>query len=107
MNTPGRSRPELPEDPAAADHLGTDRKEVGDRQGSAKHPPHVTPNEEDAEIQDDHPSPTDVPVLPANATGKDMSTPSEQSEPIDDRSMYNGRPERDKDRPPSRRATDG
>jgi hypothetical protein len=93
-------------EPAGAghqEHLGKDRQEVGDAASSAKHPPHVTPNDEDAPIQDEMMSPQEVPGLPANASGQDKFTPEEQDEPIREESMYDGRPERDKDQPPSKR----
>jgi len=69
---------------------------MGDKASSNLHPPHVDENMEDAPLQDDHPSPDDVGALPASAHGKDKLTPEEQSQPIDDESMYDGRPEEDK-----------
>jgi hypothetical protein len=70
---------------------------------SSRNPPHVTANDEDAEVQDELPSPDPVPLLPANAAGSDASPTQEQSQPIDEASMYDRRPEQDKDRPPSDR----
>jgi hypothetical protein len=82
---------------------GDARRDVPGQTGSARRQPHVPEHDADAEIQDELPSPTDVPVLPANAAGRDKVTTGEQDQPIDDASMYDHRPERDKDRPPSER----
>jgi hypothetical protein len=87
----------------APEHLTSERQEVGDAESSQRHPPHVARQDAEAEIQDELPSPGGVPVLPANAHGRDKLTPDEQREPMDDASMYDGRPERDKDQPPSKR----
>lgn len=78
--------------------VGT-RREVGDSRSSRQHPPHVTENDEGAPIQDHLDSPDDVPTLPANAQGSD--TQEDDPRGIDDESMYDRRPEEDKDRPPS------
>jgi hypothetical protein len=72
------------------------RKEVGDSESSQRHPPHVDENMEDAPLQEDHPSPEDVAGLPATAHGEDKQTVDEQTQPIDPASMYDRRPEEDK-----------
>ncbi len=81
-----------------------ERLEVGSARDSRRNPPHVTENDEDAPVQQETSAPNDVPVLPANASGRDTVGEDEQDEPIDDESMYDRRPERDKDQPPSERA---
>ena len=86
-----------------ADRLALGRQEVGSAAGSAKHAPHVTSNDSGAPVQDETSAPNDVPVLPANASGRDAVTTGEQNEPIDDESMYERRTDRDKDQPPSGR----
>lgn len=78
-----------------------DRREKGTAQGSAEHPPHVTENAEDAPLQEHHPAPDDAPVLGPNAQGRDKVPADEAAQPIDEESMYDGRPSEDKDRPPS------
>jgi len=95
----------IPVGPNPPDNLGRERKEVGSAETSSRNPPHVTPNDEGAPVQDELLSPVDVPVLPANASGKDAVTTEEQREEIRDDSMYDGRPEQDKDRPPSQRGS--
>jgi hypothetical protein len=55
------------------------RKEVGDRESSQRHPPHVDENMEDAPLQEEHPSPDDVAGLPATAHGTDKQTPEQHS----------------------------
>jgi hypothetical protein len=72
------------------------RKEMGDSASSRLHPPHVDENMEDAPLQEDHPSPEDVAGLPATAHGKDKQTAEEMTQPINPESMYDGRPEEDK-----------
>lgn len=84
--------------------LGEGRVEVGDRASSARHTPHPTGTASDDSIQNDSGSVEEIPVLPANASGEDKVTTSEQDQPIDEESMYDRRPDQDKDRPPSRRA---
>ncbi len=76
--------------------VGT-RREVGDAASSQKHPPHVDENMEDAPIQDELPSPQDVPTLPATAHGEDNSSTEEQAQSVDPESMYENRPEEHKD----------
>jgi hypothetical protein len=76
------------------EQLGKERQEVGNARSSARHPPHVTENEEDAPVQEEMPAKGDAPVLPANASGRDSVPVDEQDQPIDDESMYDRRPER-------------
>lgn len=83
------------------DDLGEERAELGTQASSQRHPPHVTENDEDAPVREDKPSAKDAPVLPANASGRDRVSAEEQSQPIDDESMYDNRPSEDKDRPAS------
>ncbi|MEX2572358.1 MAG: hypothetical protein WD737_13750 [Gemmatimonadota bacterium] len=85
------------------ERLGVSRQDVGGAEESGKHRPHVTSNDHDAPIQDELPASDEVPVLPANAAGSDSSSTAEQDEPVDDESMYERRPGRDKDQPPSKR----
>lgn len=60
--------------------------------------PHVTENDRGAQAQGSTQAPDDVPVLPANAHGRDR-VPAEDAVPeIDDESMYGRRPGEDKDR---------
>jgi hypothetical protein len=73
------------------------RKEIGDSASSRRDPPHVDENMEDAPLQEEHPSPEDVPTLPATAHGIDKQSTEEQAQPIDEESMYDRRPEEDKD----------
>ena len=93
------------EEPTGADtpeHLGTERKEAGSQESSSRHPPHVQEQEKEMDVQGD-PEADHSPVLPANAAGRDRVSVDEQSEPIDPESMYDQRPERDKNSPPSER----
>jgi hypothetical protein len=62
----------------------------------ARERPHLTENDRDAPVQRQTQSPDDVPVLPANASGRDTQSTGQQ--PRDDASMYDGRPGEDKDR---------
>ena len=75
------------------------RKEVGNAASSQLHPPHVDVNATDAAAQESNTSPTDVPVLPANAHGTDHGGTTTGAQ--DDESMYGGRPGEDKDRKPT------
>jgi hypothetical protein len=84
-----------PKQPAGPGPVGG-RKEVGDKESSQLHPPHVDENMEGAPLQDEHPSPDDVAGLPATAHGKDKHSTEEMAQPIDEASMYDGRPEEDK-----------
>jgi hypothetical protein len=79
------------------------RKEVGDSQSSHRHPPHVPQSEADSALQDEHDSPEQVPAMPANASGTDKVSTAEQNRPIEPTSMYDRRPEEDKNSPPSDR----
>ncbi len=79
--------------------VGT-RQEVGNAASSRKHPPHVDENAEEAPLQEEHPSPEDVPTLPATAHGEDKVSTDEQKQPINSESMYDNRPEEHKDIPP-------
>lgn len=92
-------------DPAAPNpsHLGTGRQEVDAHASEERQEPHVTPQDEEGPLQDDIDSPSDVPALPANASGHDKVTADEQNQEVDEESMYDRRPEQDKDRPPSER----
>ncbi|MEX2584502.1 MAG: hypothetical protein WD766_14635, partial [Gemmatimonadota bacterium] len=78
------------------DRAGPARREVSSESAVAKHPPHVTENDEDAPVQDSTTAPDEVPVLPANASGTDSVDVDEQNQPIDDESMYDRRPEEEK-----------
>ncbi len=77
------------------------RKQEGNAASSQRHPPHVTPNAENAPLQERHPSPTDVAVKGANAQGVGTVSTDEQALPIDEESMYARRPAEDKDHDPS------
>lgn len=74
------------------------RREVGTAAEQQLHPPHLTENDEAAGVQ--------VPALPANASGSDQVTSAEQDRGIDRESMYDRRPDEDKDQPPSEREAD-
>lgn len=74
--------------------LGQDREEVGSSAESRKHPPHLTENAENAELNRNE---EEAPVMPANASGTDKVPTDEQDTPVDDESMYDGRPEEHKD----------
>src|SRR5690606_30509331 len=78
--------------------LGEGREQ---REQSAADRPHATENDADAPLQEDRDA--EAASLPANASGRDAVPVSEQDEPIDPGSMYDRRPERDKDQPPSER----
>lgn len=69
------------------------RKEI---HPSGAEPPHVTESVDDAPVQKHTQAPNDVPTLGANAHGRDTQDPADQ--PMDDASMYDGRPGEDKDR---------
>lgn len=75
------------------------RKEYGDARSSQRHPPHVDVSAQGAPVQAGNESPTDTPVLPANAHGADQQ-PNEQQQDrkINPTSMYDRRPGEDKDR---------
>ena len=84
------------------DELEEGREEVGDSVSSARHPPHTPANASDDSIQAESDSDEEIPVLPANASGKDRVSTNEQAQPIDEGSMYDRRPAEDKNRPPSK-----
>lgn len=84
--------------------IGEKRQEVGSQASSNRNPPHVSENAEDEPIQKEMPSPGAAPVMPANASGTDKVDSAEQAQPVDDESMYDGRPDEDKNQPPSERA---
>lgn len=89
-------------EPGASSDDSTQRFATGRRNPEAslpaeEQPPHVTENDEDAEVQDELESPDDVPVLPANASGQDQVSSDDQSRVVDAESMYDRRPEEDKD----------
>ena len=83
---------------------GGSRREVGNAASSREHPPHVTEGADDAPVQDSGGA-AEIPTLPANAAGTDRVSTDEQTVEIDEASMYDGRPEEDKDRAPSERGT--
>lgn len=62
--------------------------------------PHRTPADANREKTDPE-QPDDAAVLPANAAGETTSSSEEREQGIDSESMYDRRPEEDKDRPPS------
>jgi hypothetical protein len=74
------------------------RPESGGAAGQHRDRPHVSENAEGAPLQESAPSPDDVPVLPANAHGKDRVAAEEQVPEVDEASMYDRRPGEDKDR---------
>ena len=73
------------------------REEVGGAASSRRDPPHVDVNAEGADAQASSRSPHDVPTMPANAHGSDHSKGGEQPRTTDAASMYDRRPEEDKD----------
>lgn len=73
------------------------REEKGGAASSRRHAPHPTGQEGGA------PADGDAPVLPANAQGTDTVPTDEAAQPIQEGSMYDQRPEEDKDRPASTR----
>lgn len=79
-------------DPPAWAHM--ERQEVDRGSDNHPEPPHVTQNDREG----GHP---DEAVLPANASGSDRVPADDLKQPVDDESMYDGRPSQDKDRPPS------
>jgi hypothetical protein len=72
------------------------REERGTQASSQRHPPHVDVNARGKPVQDSTENPTDVPTLPANASGRDQAEEGEQPMVIDHESMYDRRPEEDK-----------
>lgn len=69
-----------------------------------RHPPHVTENDENAPVQEDQSGASDIAALPANASGRDEVSSEQFAEDVNRESAYTGRPEEDKDQPPSKRA---
>jgi hypothetical protein len=76
------------------------REEHGDAASSRLHPPHVDVNAQGSELQGSSKSPGDVPAMPANAHGSDRAHGGEQPHSTDPASMYDRRPEEDKDHTP-------
>jgi hypothetical protein len=76
------------------------RQEVGDAESSSKHPPHVDVNAKGSPLQESTANPAEVPTMPANAHGSDHVASGEQPHSIDRASMYDRRPEEDKDSRP-------
>jgi hypothetical protein len=74
------------------------RKEIGDVESSRVHPPHVTENDRGAQFQGSTQAPNEVPGLPANAHGRDVTDAHEEVRRVDDESAYERRPGEDKDR---------
>lgn len=91
-----------PGSPAGAD-AGEGRQEKGSAADSRRHPPHATQNTEAGTVESEDASTDDVPTLPANAQGTDTVSTEEHDQGIDETSMYDRRPEEDKDSPPSTR----
>lgn len=85
----------------AAEQMGLEREELDEEVGERR-TPHVTINEKRAP-RDHRPTARGGPVLPANASGIDTVPVDLQNEEIDEESMYDRRPDQDKDRPPSQR----
>jgi len=79
-----------------------DRKDVASS-GTARDKPHKMPQDDGAANDRSSGSSGDAPAAPANASGVDKVPVAEQDEEIDKESMYDRRPERDKDQPPSDR----
>ena len=72
------------------------RREVGTAAEQRLHPPHLTENDQEGSAP--------APALPANAHGSDRVSSAEQNRGIDKSSMYDRRPEEDKNQPPSERS---
>lgn len=73
------------------------REEKGSAAGSHRHPPHVTEGVENEPVQESTQAPGNVPVEAANAHGEDKHPAEEAKQPIRSESMYDDRPEEDKD----------
>lgn len=86
----------------AAHTSGSSREPRGSAAENAKHPPHVTVNDEGAPLQEEEDRPGDIAALPANASGQEEVPPTNGG--INPTSAYDRRPEEDKDHPPSERA---
>jgi len=89
--------------PGGSPKAGEPRREIGSKEGSERHPPHVPEHDADADIQEGLPAESAVPILPANAAGSDKVTTSDQDEAVDEESMYDRRPERFLWHPPKRK----
>lgn len=89
--------------PPAGASGGEAREERGSAADSRRHPPHPSESSEAGDVQSEEAAPNQVPVLPANAQGTDKVSGEDQDQPIDETSMYDGRRDEDKDRPPSTR----
>jgi hypothetical protein len=76
------------------------RQERGTTASSSRNPPHVDVNAQGADAQESSQSPSDVPTMPANAHGSDHASGDEQPRTTDSASMYDRRPEEDKDHTP-------
>ena len=74
------------------------REERGTTESSSRNPPHVDVNAKGQPVQQSSQNPGDVPTMPANAHGSDHAPAGEQPHTIDEASMYDRRPEEDKDR---------
>lgn len=88
-----------PDEGPAAGPVGS-RKEVGDSESSSEHPPRADVDEEGAASREEHPRAEDS-SLPATAHGEDKVSAEDQAQPIDPTSMYDNRPEEDKDWDPT------
>jgi hypothetical protein len=60
----------------------------------------VDVNAKGSPLQESTTNPADVPTMPANAHGSDQAPAGEQPHEIDHASMYDRRPEEDKDSRP-------
>lgn len=80
----------------AAQRYASGRRDPEEAGKGRPQPPHVTENDQSAALQDEHESPEDVPVLPANAAGEDEVSTDDQPRNIDEESAYDRRPEEDK-----------
>lgn len=76
------------------------REERGGAASSSRNPPHADVNAEGAEVQGSSQSPHAVPTMPANAHGSDHASGGEQPRTTDPGSMYDRRPEEDKEHTP-------
>lgn len=98
----GEVEPGPTDSPGHASQPG-ERREVGNAASSRLHPPHVTEQVKGEPVQGSSPSPHPAPTLPANAHGVDAAEMTDQPA-VRQGSMYENRPEEDKDQPPSQRA---
>lgn len=77
------------------------RKEVGDSESSRRHPPHVDEAGSEGRVQDKQAG--KAPTMPATGHGEDAQVDAEKKQSVDDESMYDRRPEENKENPPSKR----